>query len=167
MIGRRRLSEKRWTWLSGRFSKVSRISGASFKRLSVGESRTLDMPRCLVRSAWLAQVPCLRMSLRMTACFTGLTTGIVGILWVAVGSVSAGSMGDTKKSPWCSLERSIQKARSKKFVNLSNVGSHNLLQANRLGSFSVVQAPDLRRCARRSTGIVAAVRVSDLRNRLR
>jgi hypothetical protein len=35
-------------------------------------------------------------------------------------------MGDTKNSPLCNLEKSIQKARSKKFVNLSDAGSQQL-----------------------------------------
>lgn len=54
VMGRRRLSEKRRTSLSGRFSKVSRISGASFNRLSVWVTRALDRPRCLAMSAWVA-----------------------------------------------------------------------------------------------------------------
>lgn len=60
----------------------------------------------------------------MNPCFTGLTTGLGPSLWGVIGSVSAGSIGDTKNSPWCSLERLIQKAKSKKFVNLLGAGSH-------------------------------------------
>lgn len=59
----------------------------------------------------------------MNACFTGLTTGMIGSLRSLVGLVSAGSMGDTKNSPLCSRERTTQKARSKKFVDLSDAGS--------------------------------------------
>jgi hypothetical protein len=65
---------------------------------------------------------------------------MVGSLWIVVGSVSAGSMGDTKNSPLCSRERSIQKARSKKFVNLSDAGSHPIPDAFGLG-FSLHDAP--------------------------
>ncbi len=147
-MGRSRLSEKTRTCSSGRFSKISRISGASFSRLSVWVTRALEMPRRLAKSAWVAQVPYSRKSLRMSACFTGLVVGAFVSLVGAVGSVPAGSTGDTKNAPFCSLERSIQKARSKKFVNPSDAGSQSIPDASGLG-LSLRDAPVQHRPGRR------------------